>query len=206
MHQCNFFHPACSAPKESTFSLATFLDFFQPHFSSLKQTGKQNTDLHSTVSPSDPWWEWSAFSAGFVVEVHRTLSCVSVFDIWQMATCSSLQSSPKCLHMISSFSGICWLSHGGGGRTVLLHQVLMIVLHYCQSCLFSIYSHESFFFFLRKSVLVSHQSLHESERICEYLWEFSEADKSLSWAKAGVKRLGWLTAVNRVGKWTTNKR
>lgn len=147
MHQCNFFHPACSAPKESTFSLATFLDFFQPHFSSLKQTGKQNTDLHSTVSPSDPWWEWSAFSAGFVVEVHRTLSCVSVFDIWQMETCSSLQSSPKCLHMISSFSGICWLSHGGGGRTVLLHQVLMIVLHYCQSCLFSIYSHESFFFF-----------------------------------------------------------
>lgn len=111
----NFYHPKQQVLKNISFPDQCFL-ICQPHFYSLKQTQWQSTDLQSTISASDPWWERSAFSAGSVVGVHKNGSSVSILDIWQKENCSSLHFSPKCLHMTSSFYSICWLAHLGRGN------------------------------------------------------------------------------------------
>lgn len=72
---------------------------------------KENTDLQSTVSASDPWQKGSAFSAGAVVEVRRNSSSVSISGVWQVEPCFSILHSTKCLQMTSIFWSICWLSH-----------------------------------------------------------------------------------------------
>lgn len=72
---------------------------------------KENTDLQSTVSASDPWQKGSACSAGAVVEVQRNSSSVSISGVWQMEHCFSILHSTNCLQMTSIFWSICWLSH-----------------------------------------------------------------------------------------------
>lgn len=72
---------------------------------------KENTDLQSTVSASDPWQKGSAFSAGAVVEVQRNSSSVSISGVWQVEHCFSILHSTNCLQMTSIFWSICWLSH-----------------------------------------------------------------------------------------------
>lgn len=72
---------------------------------------KENSDLQSTVSTSDPWQKGSAFSAGAVAEVQRNCSSVSISGIWRRENSFSVLDSTNCLQMTSSLRSICCLSH-----------------------------------------------------------------------------------------------